>query len=92
MRRSDGKSVGCAFIQFEHVQSAAKAIHYANLRPLLDRPVVVDWAVPKNKFSKNEAEGAKEELEIKVEKESDTEDLPTAESARKSNSNEELGG
>ena len=91
LRRSDGKSVGCAFIQFEHVQSAAKAIHYANLQPLLDRPVVVDWAVPKNKFSKDEVEGVKEEVEIKVEKESDTEDSPTAECARKSNSNEELG-
>ena len=91
LRRSDGKSVGCAFIQFELVQSAAKAIHYANLQPLLDRPVVVDWAVPKNKFSKNEAEGVKEEVEIKVEKESDTEDSPAAESAQKSNSNEELG-
>ncbi|XP_076231608.1 RNA-binding protein 28 [Calliopsis andreniformis] len=81
LKKEDGRSAGCAFLQFEHVQSAARAIHYANLQLLLDRPVIVDWAVPKHKFSKNNSENVNnEEVEVKVEKEIDTE----------SNSNEEL--
>lgn len=40
-------------MQFNVVQSAAKAIHYANMQSLLNRPMIVDWAVPKNKFSEN---------------------------------------
>nr|XP_031846783.1 RNA-binding protein 28 [Nomia melanderi] len=90
LKRSDGKNVGCAFLQFQFVQSAAKAIHYANLQPLLNRPIVVDWAVPKNKFLPNNADTANEnEVKVKIEKESDTED--TSETATKSNLNEELG-
>lgn len=60
LTKPDGKPVGCGFIQFDHVQSAAKAIHYANLKPLMDRPIVVDWAMPKHKFSKNITEENKE--------------------------------
>ncbi|EFN85761.1 RNA-binding protein 28 [Harpegnathos saltator] len=44
---------GCAFVQFDHVQSAVKAIHYANMQLFLNRTIVVDWAVLKNKFLKN---------------------------------------
>lgn len=102
LKRSDGKSVGCAFLQFDLVQSAAKAIHYANLQPLLNRPIVVDWAVPKNKFGTNDTNDTNEgevkvkveeddEVKVKVEKESDTEDGPAADTAEKSNPNEELG-
>lgn len=40
-------------MQFNIVQSAAKAIHYANMQSLLNRPMIVDWAVAKNKFSQN---------------------------------------
>jgi len=53
LTKSDGKQIGVAFLQFSRVQSAAKAIHYANMQPLLDRPMIVDWAIPKNKFSQN---------------------------------------
>ncbi|XP_076646791.1 RNA-binding protein 28 isoform X2 [Halictus rubicundus] len=102
LKRGDGKNVGCAFLQFDLVQSAAKAIHYANLQPLLNRPIVVDWAVPKNKFGTNDTDNADEtevkvkveeddEVKVKVEKESDTEDGPAADTVVKSNSNEELG-
>ncbi|KAK2581868.1 hypothetical protein KPH14_002331 [Odynerus spinipes] len=71
LTKPDGKPVGCGFIQFDHVQSAAKAIHYANLKPLLGRSIVVDWAVPKNKFSKNTVENKKDESgdDIKTEEE-----------------------
>ncbi|CAL7945297.1 unnamed protein product [Xylocopa violacea] len=90
LKRSDGKNVGCAFLQFEQVQSAAKAIHYANLQKLLDRPIVVDWAVPKNKFAQNSSEDVnQDEVKVKIEKESDTEDN-AADSTQQNNSIEEL--
>lgn len=47
------KTIGVAFVQFNLVQSATKAIHYANMQSLLNRPMIVDWAIPKNKFSQN---------------------------------------
>ena len=50
LTKPDGTHVGCAFVQFELVQNAAKAIHHSNLKPLLDREIIVDWAVPKSKF------------------------------------------
>ncbi|EFN79663.1 RNA-binding protein 28 [Harpegnathos saltator] len=56
LAKQDGKRIGCAFVQFDHVQSAVKAIHYANMQLFLNRAIVVDWAVPKNKFLKNIAE------------------------------------
>lgn len=64
--KADGKPVGCGFIQFEQVQSAAKAIHYANLKPLQGRSIVVDWAIPKHKFNKNRAEDIKDENNVDV--------------------------
>lgn len=56
LARHDGKRIGCAFVQFDLVQSAAKAIHYTNMQPFLNRAIVVDWAVPKNKFLKSSME------------------------------------
>lgn len=68
LKKPNGSPTGCCFLQFERVQSAAQAIHYENMKPLLDRPIVVDWAVPKDKFLKSEGEtGVK--TEIKEEKE-----------------------
>ncbi|EZA60041.1 RNA-binding protein [Ooceraea biroi] len=64
LTKPDGKPTGVAFLQFNLVQSAAKAIHHANMKPLLDRAMVVDWAVPKNKFSQN---GADVKSEMKTE-------------------------
>lgn len=90
LKRSDGKNVGCAFLEFGNVQSAAKAIYYANLQPLLGRPIVVDWAIPKNKFVQNNPTNVQEgEIKVKVEKESDTEDT---DNAKQLNSNGEMDG
>lgn len=50
MKRTDGKLVGCAFIQYEKVNQAAKAIHHSNAKEFLGRPVVIDWAVSRKKF------------------------------------------
>ncbi|XP_015599445.1 RNA-binding protein 28 [Cephus cinctus] len=68
LTKPDGRRIGCGFVQFELVQSAAKAIHYANLKPLMGRSVIVDWAVPKNKFGKEiKKENNAETVEIKEE-------------------------
>lgn len=53
MKRADGKLVGCAFIQFEKVNSAAKAIHHGNAKEFLGRPVIIDWAVNQKKFTEH---------------------------------------
>ncbi|XP_028047298.1 RNA-binding protein 28 isoform X2 [Monomorium pharaonis] len=53
LTRPDGKQTGVAFVQYNIVQNAAKAIRYANMKPFLNRPMIVDWAVPKTKFSQN---------------------------------------
>lgn len=63
LTRQDGKQVGVAFVQFDIVQNAAKAVRYANMQPLLDRPVIVDWAVSKTKFSQANADVKPEIIE-----------------------------
>lgn len=35
LKKSDGKLVGCGFVQFERKQSAAKAIHHASGKPFM---------------------------------------------------------
>ncbi|KAL6426036.1 hypothetical protein ACFW04_008962 [Cataglyphis niger] len=63
LTKPNGKQSGVAFVQFNVVQSAAKAIHYANMQSLLNRPMIVDWAIPKNKFSENNTD-IKPEIKI----------------------------
>lgn len=65
LTRSDGKQAGVAFVQFDIVQSAAKAIHYANMQPLLNRSIIVDWAVPKTKYSQTSTD-VKPEIKTEV--------------------------
>ncbi|GJQ77286.1 hypothetical protein Trydic_g20709 [Trypoxylus dichotomus] len=52
LKKSDGKLVGCAFIQFRLVQKAAKARHYLNGYKFLDRDIEVDFAKSKNNYEK----------------------------------------
>lgn len=53
LKRSDGKLVGCAFLQFEKVNEAAKAILKSNGKDFLGRTVHCDWAVNKDQYSKH---------------------------------------
>lgn len=53
LKRSDGKLVGCAFVQFEKVNEAAKAILKSNGKDFLGRNVLCDWAVNKDQYSKH---------------------------------------
>ncbi|KAL7307265.1 hypothetical protein TKK_0000462 [Trichogramma kaykai] len=50
----NGKPTGCCFIQFDAVNVAAKAIRHENDSLFVNRKIIVDWAVPKNKFQQSE--------------------------------------
>lgn len=69
LKRPDGKLVGCAFIQYDVVQNAAKAIHHRSGKEFLGRPIICDWAIPKDTYVKNVTkENVKDEtIEIKDE-------------------------
>ncbi|XP_057329594.1 RNA-binding protein 28 [Microplitis mediator] len=69
MLKKDGKFTGCAFIQFDHVQSARKAVLHGNMKPICDRPVVVDLAVAKSKFQKQSENITIKEEPVEVKKE-----------------------
>ncbi|MDP2436235.1 MAG: hypothetical protein Q8P67_10865, partial [archaeon] len=60
--KPDGTKCGFGFVQFRHPSEAAAAIGKLNASTLLDRSIVVDWSLPKDKFealkSKQQAEGA----------------------------------
>ena len=47
---SDGKKIGCGFIQFTNLGDANRAMQAMNMKEILGRKVAVDWAVPKSKF------------------------------------------
>uniref|UniRef100_A0A1B6MTY9 RRM domain-containing protein n=1 Tax=Graphocephala atropunctata TaxID=36148 RepID=A0A1B6MTY9_9HEMI len=72
LRRPDKTLVGCGFVQFAKKQGAAKAIYHTSGKPFLERPIIVDWAVAKDRFTKMQEEASK--MEIK--KEDDEEMAP----------------
>lgn len=51
LKRGDGKLVGCAFVQYESINQATKAILQANGKDLLGRKVFVDWALGKDEYA-----------------------------------------
>lgn len=51
LKRGDGKLVGCAFVQYESINQATKAILNANGKDLLGRKVFVDWAIGKDEYA-----------------------------------------
>lgn len=83
LKREDGKLVGCAFIQYEKVNHAAKAIHHANGKEFFGRPVILDWAVNRKKFTqhlkkiKNEIKKEPQDDEISIKQESDDDETET---------------
>lgn len=89
LKKPNGKLVGCAFIQYQNVFQAAKAIKELNLKPFLGRPIAIDWALPKNTYQTDEEKNRPKEeangensatepsdttIEIKDEPESEMED------------------
>lgn len=71
LKKPDGKMVGCAFVQYEKVNEAAKAILMSSGKELLGRPVYVDWAVGKDQYDKQKrnipVKKEADEIEIKTE-------------------------
>lgn len=64
LKRADGKLVGCAFIQYEKVNQAAKAIHHENAKEFLGRPVVIDWAVNRKKFVDHQKQSKNTKIKV----------------------------
>lgn len=71
LKRADGRLVGCAFVQFDKVNDAAKAIAQVSGKLVSGRVVQIDWAVGKSVYLKHLEDGkkVKTEGEIKVEDE-----------------------
>ncbi|KAH8269600.1 hypothetical protein KR018_010026 [Drosophila ironensis] len=68
LKRGDGKLVGCAFVQYETINQATKAILHSNGKELLGRKVFVDWALGKDEYvAKNPKSEEPEEKKPKVE-------------------------
>lgn len=72
LKKPDGKMVGCAFIQYEKVNEAAKAILMSSGKEVLGRTVYVDWAVGKDQYDKQ-----KRKTNVQVKEESDAVDVKT---------------
>ncbi|KAH8346421.1 hypothetical protein KR084_013060 [Drosophila pseudotakahashii] len=71
LKRGDGKLVGCAFVQYETINQATKAILHSNGKELLGRKVFVDWALGKDEYAsknpKEEPDEKKPKVEVKEE-------------------------
>ncbi|XP_011500807.1 PREDICTED: RNA-binding protein 28 [Ceratosolen solmsi marchali] len=50
LTKPNGTPTGCCFVQFDRVQSAAQTVHHENMKSFLGRTIIIDWAIPKNKF------------------------------------------
>jgi len=62
LKKGDGKMVGCAFVEFKKIEFANAAIKGANGSKFLNRPIAVDWAVPKEVFASKKEEEVKDEV------------------------------
>lgn len=50
LKRTDGKLVGCAFVQYSGVSQASKAILKGNNIKFFGRPMYIDWALGKDEY------------------------------------------
>ncbi|KAG8225028.1 hypothetical protein J437_LFUL000005, partial [Ladona fulva] len=81
LRKPDGKLVGCGFVQFASKKKAGQAITECNAQPFLGRPIIFDWALPKEVFITNyqvtTTKVSKDDPkdEVKVENEDEVEDI-----------------
>ncbi|XP_011202096.2 RNA-binding protein 28 [Bactrocera dorsalis] len=87
LKRSDGKLVGCAFVQYSRVNQASKAILKGNNMKFLGRPLYIDWALGKDEYTnkKNgqnsgEPDEKKPKIELKEENEKESRDSSNDES------------
>ena len=54
-KKEDGQLAAFAFVQYEKMSEAEKAMKEMNLKPLAGRPVAIDWSLPKDKYLKHMA-------------------------------------
>lgn len=77
LKKPDGKMVGCAFVQYEKVNEAAKAILMSSGKEVVGRTIYVDWAVGKDQYEKQKRRtngSVKEEVdEVELKTEDDAE-------------------
>ena len=71
LKKKDGKMVGCAFIQYSNVTEASKALKDLNGKPFLQRPIAIDWAVPKDQFQQSNPKPTVEEKEEEPDEDKD---------------------
>merc|ERR1712013_883054 len=62
--------IGCGFVQFADTANAKVALEKMNLKEIMERQVVVDWAVEKDKFTAEKE--AAEEAKVKKEEQKTT--------------------
>uniref|UniRef100_A0A1I8Q711 RRM domain-containing protein n=1 Tax=Stomoxys calcitrans TaxID=35570 RepID=A0A1I8Q711_STOCA len=60
-KRPDGKLVGCAFVQYETINQATKAILKGNGKELLGRAMFIDWALGKDEYVAKKQQNVKDE-------------------------------
>lgn len=94
LKRPDGKLVGCAFIQYEKVNEAAKAILKATKKEFLGRPIYVDWAIGKHEYDQNkevdeEKPDIKEEEDTKVEEDAIEDEVKEEDESGSASDNED---
>ncbi|XP_017108158.2 RNA-binding protein 28 [Drosophila bipectinata] len=93
LKRGDGKLVGCAFVQYETINQATKAILHSNGKELQGRKVFVDWALGKDEYvakhpKSEEPEEKKPKVEVKEEN-GETIDLDSKEEVKDEEDNSE---
>lgn len=86
LKRSDGKLVGCAFVQYKKVNDAVKAVKETKNKKFMDRPLRVEFALSKQDYARKK--GMKQEPEVKqeeiVKKEVAVEEKPIRKGPRRS--------
>lgn len=88
LKREDGKLVGCAFIQYDKVNHAAKAIHHANGKELHGRQIIIDWAVNRKQFVKHLYQ-QKQSQKQKIKTEDENDEINTKIKVESDNDNSE---
>jgi len=89
-KRKDGKLKGFVFVQYGSMREAQKAISELNTALIAGRPVVVDWALPKNEYDAKVAETTQNNSENdENDKENDDNDDDSDDSDEESSEEEE---
>ncbi|TRY88360.1 hypothetical protein DNTS_022249 [Danionella cerebrum] len=64
--KPDGKKRGFGFVQFKNMAEAGKALAAMNQKEIYERPVAVDWVIPRDKFLATQSAVNKEDDEDSV--------------------------